>query len=269
MKKFYFLLLLALTMTSIGARAAKEVYTEFDSKTGTLTYYYDDQRASRTGITEVYDFANNPDAVRFNGYKDQVTKAVIDASMKEAGLTSMRRMFYGLRRMASIDGMDNLVTNRVESMYGMFYECSALKKVDLSRFNTGNVTEMYAMFFSCQSLTSLNLSSFDTRKVKSMYAMFKDCHALKEINLRNFDMVKATTVQDMFYGCFDLKTIYCNNDWSASETLTESHNLFKECHSLVGVSGTACDGENNIDKAHARIDRGSSEPGYFYHITET
>ncbi len=269
MRNTRFLLLAAMLMT-VGIKAANlEVYTEFDSETGTLTYYYDDQRASRTGITEVYDFANNPDAVRFNGYKDQVTKAVIDASMKDAGLTSMRRMFYGLRRMASIDGMDNLVTNRVESMYGMFYECSALKKVDLSRFNTRNVTEMYAMFFSCQSLTSLDLSGFDTRNVTTTYAMFKDCHALKEINLRNFDMVKATTVQDMFYGCFDLKTIYCNNDWSASETLTGSHNLFKECHSLVGVSGTACDGENNIDKTYARIDLGSSEPGYFSPITET
>ena len=250
----------------------KDLYTAFDAATGTLTYYYDTKRFVRAAageITEMYDPVNDPDAKRFKDYKDQVTKAVIDASMKDAGLTSMYRMFEGLRKMVSIEGMSNLVTDKVESMNGMFYQCSALKDVDLSRFNTKNVTDMYAMFFTCQSLTSLNLSSFDTRKVKSMYAMFKDCHALKEINLRNFDMVKATTVQDMFYGCFDLKTIYCNNDWSASETLTESHNLFKECHSLVGVSGTACDGENNIDKTYARIDFGSSEPGYFSPITET
>ena len=270
-KKLYLFVLVMLL--SIGAKAGtKEVYTSFKESKETLTYYYDDKRESRTAsgeITEIYDPVNDPDAKRFKDYKDQVTKAVIDASMKDAGLTSMYRMFEGLRKMASIEGMSNLVTDKVESMNGMFYQCSALKDVDLSRFNTKNVTDMYAMFFSCQSLTSLNLSSFDNRKVKSMYAMFKDCHALKEINLRNFDMVKATTVQDMFYGCFDLKTIYCNNNWSASETLTESHNLFKECHSLVGVSGTACDGENNIDKTYARIDLGSSEPGYFSPITET
>ena len=31
---------------------AKEVYTEFEDSTGTLTYYYDGQRPYRTGITE-------------------------------------------------------------------------------------------------------------------------------------------------------------------------------------------------------------------------
>ena len=36
MKKLF--LLLAAVLMSIGARAAKEVYTAFDSKTGVLTY---------------------------------------------------------------------------------------------------------------------------------------------------------------------------------------------------------------------------------------
>ena len=69
----------------------KQVYTEFDEATGTLTYYYDDKKASRTGVTEVYDPVNNPDAVRFTGYYKKVLKAVIDPSMKDAPLTSMRK----------------------------------------------------------------------------------------------------------------------------------------------------------------------------------
>ncbi len=48
MKTIKFFLLLALTMTSIGARAAKEVYSSFNKSKGTLTYYYDDQRSARS-----------------------------------------------------------------------------------------------------------------------------------------------------------------------------------------------------------------------------
>ena len=98
MKKFYFLLLLALTMTSIGARAAKEVYSSFNKSKGTLTYYYDNQREARTSAgetTEIYDPVNDPDKSRFEDYCKDVKKAIIDVSMKDAGLTSTQSMFYG------------------------------------------------------------------------------------------------------------------------------------------------------------------------------
>ena len=96
-KKLY-LFVLVMLMT-LGAKAGtKEVYTSFKESSGTLTYYYDDQREARQAageITEVYDFANNPDADRFEDYHARVKKAVIDASMKDAELTSMKNMFYG------------------------------------------------------------------------------------------------------------------------------------------------------------------------------
>ena len=96
-KKLYLFVLVMLM--SIGAKAGtKEVYTSFDKSTGTLTYYYDDQREARQAagqITEVYDPANNPNAVRFKECYDQVRKAKIDKSMQDAHLTSTYKMFYG------------------------------------------------------------------------------------------------------------------------------------------------------------------------------
>ena len=43
----------------------------------------------------------------------------------------------------------------------MFYDCNALKTLDVSGFDTSKVTEMRSMFEGCGSLTSLDLSGFD------------------------------------------------------------------------------------------------------------
>ena len=47
----------------------------------------------------------------------------------------------------------------------MFYNCSSLKYLDLSNFNTRNVKNMTFMFSTCPSLEKLNLSQFRTDNV--------------------------------------------------------------------------------------------------------
>ena len=42
-------------------------------------------------------------------------------------------------------------------MSGMFYECSSLKELNLSNFNTNNVTNMSHMFYGCSSLKEINI----------------------------------------------------------------------------------------------------------------
>ena len=39
----------------------------------------------------------------------------------------------------------------------MFYNCSSIKELNLSNFNTNNVTNMEGMFYNCLSLQELNL----------------------------------------------------------------------------------------------------------------
>ena len=54
----------------------------------------------------------------------------------------------------------------------MFNECSSLKVLNLSSFNTLKVTDMFKMFNNCSSLKELNLSSFNTNQVTDMHNMF-------------------------------------------------------------------------------------------------
>ena len=57
----------------------------------------------------------------------------------------------------------------------MFFECTLLKELNLSNFNTNNVWNMSSMFFDCSSLKELNLSNFNTNKVTFMGYMFCGC----------------------------------------------------------------------------------------------
>ena len=68
----------------------------------------------------------------------------------------------------------------------------------------------------------------------------------------------------MFGYCFELTTIYVTSgtDWSTSETLTDSSNMFKYCYKLKGKGGAGTKFDsNNIDKTYARIDT-EATPGY-------
>ena len=46
---------------------------------------------------------------------------------------------------------------------------------------------MLWMFNNCSSLKELNLSSFDTNQVTNMSHMFRNCSSLKELNLSSFN----------------------------------------------------------------------------------
>ena len=67
----------------------------------------------------------------------------------------------------------------------MFNECSSLKVLNLSNFNTNNVTNMSSMFAECSSIKVLNLSNFNTNNVTKMYNMFFKCSDELKLKIRS------------------------------------------------------------------------------------
>ena len=104
--------------------------------------------------------------------------------------------FAQCKNLTEVSG-DNLVTNRTfektTSMSYMFYNCSNLTSLDVSRFDTSNVTNMSYMFYNCSNLTSLDVSGFDTSKVTNMRYMFYNCSKLTSLDVSGFDTSKVTT----------------------------------------------------------------------------
>ncbi len=234
LRKFRLLLLFllcALFSLPLSARE-KEAYVE--KSWGTLTFYYDAKRQSRSGktwnIDEEYYFSY-PWAGTYNSPNERTKRVVFDASFKDYRPTTTNSWFSCLRSLTTIEGIENLNTSEVTDMSNMFFGCSRLTSLNLSNFNTSKVTNMRWMFMECSNLTSLNLSNFNTFKVTNMKGMFQSCSGLKELNVSNFKTSKMIDMSYMFYGCSSLKTIFSTGTWRSYW----SENMFKGCTQLKGA----------------------------------
>ena len=154
--------------------------------------------------------------------------------------------------------LKNFDTSNVFDMNSMFAN-SQVKSLDLSSFDTSKVENMSGMFDGSQA-TSLDLSSFNTSNVTLMSGMFAESQA-KTLDLSNFNTSNVTNMSYMFYSATNLKTIYISDKFNTSN-VTTSTNMFYYCTKLVGGAGTKYN-SSYVDKTYARIDGGTSNPGYF------
>ena len=223
------------------AQTRKAYVVQSADKT-TLTFYYDDQRATHTGTTCGIEVKKGEGSHTFPGWagtydveNSTTTRVVFDASFRDFRPTTTARWFYNCDELKQIEGLEYLNTQNVTDMNGMFYGCRYLPSLDLSHFNTQNVTYMSDMFYGCSGLTSLDVSNFNTQKVVFM--------------------------SEMFSGCRALTTIRCNKAWLYDNTNTAwpagrvSYRMFDNCTKLKGA--VAYD-ENKTDATMA-----NPETGYF------
>ncbi len=171
-------------------------------------------------------------------------------------VTDMSAMFQ--ESQAKTLDVSNFDTSKVTNMRAMFRAAKATA-LDLSNFDTFNVTDMSEMFYDSK-VTTLDLSSFDTSKVGNMRNMFSGSQAAT-LDLSSFNTRIVGNMSNMFNGSTNLKTIYVSNKFFTT-SVTNSSKMFDSCTSLVGGAGTKYD-VNHVDKTYARIDGGTSSPGYF------
>ena len=107
--------------------------------------------------------------------------------------------FNSFNYATDIKGLNNLDTSNVESMAGMFDNCTELQTLDVSHFDTSNVVDMSYMFDWCENLTDLNLSNFGTGKPKNIDGMFSACKNLSNLNLSNFSVECIASAENIFY----------------------------------------------------------------------
>ena len=105
----------------------------------------------------------------------------------------------------------------------------------LEYLDTSEVTTMEGMFSGSSKITSLDLGDFNTSSVTNMNSMFKDCSLLNAVYVTNSFVVTS---------------------------VTNSTNMFANCTNIEGGAGTTYN-SSYIDKTRAKIDGGTSDPGYF------
>ena len=178
-----------------------------------------------------------------------------------SNVTALYQMF--LDSQATTLDVSNFDTSKVTNMNSMFSDSKATT-LDVSNFDTSKVTNMSGMFYNSKA-TTLDVSNFNTSKVTNMSSMFYNSKATT-LDVSNFDTSKVTNMMNMFQGSSNLKTIYGSSKF-VTTAVTNSTDMFKGATSLVGGAGTKYN-SSYVDKTYARIDGGTSNPGYFTSIPE-
>ena len=181
---------------------------------------------------------------------------------------NMQYWLYGATALTQINGIEEIDTSNVASMYGLFYKCSNLTTIDVSGFDTSKATHMTYMFYGCSALTSLDVSGFNTSNVKKMPSMFQGCSGLTNLDVSGFDTSSATDMGGMFQGCSGLTSLDVSgfntsivdtmkymfqgckkltsidlSSFNTSNTSNMSY-MFKECSSLTSLDLTGFDTGN-------------------------
>ena len=202
--------------------------------TGTLTF--------RRGLSKPKGaYALNLEASEpgwWSTHRYEIKKVVFEASFANARPTSCYYWLCNCSELTDIEGIENLNTENVTNMRGMFFNCPNLSSLDLTNFSTGNVTDMNAMFGYCQ-LSSLDLTSFNTANVTNMYMMFISCQNLSSLDLTSFNTANVTEMNFMFQGCSALTTIYASKMFVTDQV--EGYGMFKDCTNLKDYSAREID----------------------------
>ena len=141
----------------------------------------------------------------FRGYRN-LKKIDFNNAFYTEATERMDRMFYDCFALKVID-VSAFDLSQVTSMQSMFYQCGELSELDVSNWNTSNVTDMRWVFYHCGSLRALDVSHWDTSNVTNMLSMFNECESLSALDLSHWDTSNVTNMNWMFYKCSGLEDL--------------------------------------------------------------
>ena len=229
------LLLLPAGMVAQKAASSSKYIATYESSTQTLTF----KKNVGETLPENSAWVRDRQTVDFINEKlgnGTIVHIVFDKSFSTYTPTSLYCFFEGLTELETITGLEYLNTENVTNMGRMFYDCSKLTSLDVSKFNTANVTNMSYMFYNCKALTSLDVTHFNTANVTNMGYMFYICSSLTSLDVTHFNTANVTTMNSMFYNCSKLTSL----DVSKFNTVnvTNMSGMFNSCSALTSLDVT-------------------------------
>lgn len=191
--------------------------------------------------------------------------------------TSMYQWFYNLKKLTSIEGIENLNTSKTTDMTEMFYDCESLTALNLSGWYMKNVKYASGMFCGCKNLKKLKIgtawiSNDDARgNAKAMQKapdnadgdmsyMFAGCSSIDSLDLRGLNTQNVRNLEYMFGGWYEMKDGFAvyNYDYNLkyidisnfnTSNVTDMGWMFERCSSLtnVDVSNLKTDNVTNMN----------------------
>ena len=217
--------------------------------------------SSQATTLDVSNFNTSNVTYMNNMFRNSKATTLDVSNFDTSKVTNMSSMFYNSK--ATTLDVSNFDTSNVTDMSYMFYNSKATT-LNVSNFDTSKVTNMSGMFYNSKA-TTLDVSNFNTSKVTNMSSMFYNSKATT-LDVSNFDTSKVTNMMNMFQGSSNLKTIYGSSKF-VTTAVTSSTSMFSGCTKLIGGAGTKYN-SSHVDKTYARIDSGTSNPGYFTDVAD-
>ena len=223
-----------------------------------------DKESTEPVTTKLCTYINDKPLISTSSMFQGSAASSIDlSSFNTSNITDMHAMFeFSSQKELNLSSFN---TSNVITMLGLF-RFSEVNLLNLNSFNTSSVTMMDGMFANSK-ITTLDLSNFDTSNVTSTQTMFDSSNAV-ELDLSSFDTSKVTNMQFMFGNSSNLRKIYVSDKFILNDTDGRlGANMFKACKSIIGGNGTSYD-STHTNGEYARIDGGTSSPGYFTDIAD-
>ena len=134
---------------------------------------------------------------------------------------------WDVSQVTSFDSFLSTVSSNVGNM--------GLKSIDVSKWDTSSAVDMFGMFYGCGNMTKLDLRGLDVENVTNMSHMLCDCYSLTEIDFTGWNTASILTVDAMFNNCNSMMVIDVSE--FDTETLEETCQLFEACYSLEKIVG--------------------------------
>lgn len=172
-----------------------------NNQNGSVMAYILDE--DNDGLYELYigqdgGVVANPNSARLFNYFTKVTKYDL-TYFDTSKVTTMRLMFNKNFSLETID-ISNFKTSNVTDLTALFQVNTKLTEIKgLANLDVSNVTSLSNAFMDCSSLKSLDITGWNTSKVEAMSSTFDDCSSLEEIKgLEDIDTSKVTTMRFLF-----------------------------------------------------------------------
>lgn len=175
--------------------------------------------------------------------KGQVTRIVIDPSVKNADLRSTHNWFWGCKKLTSIEGLSNINMENVTNMSGMFGNCEQLTTINMSEIVAPKGVNVSMMFYGCKALKTLRIDRFNPMAVEQCAAMFTavpstlTTYYSYDLDERIKEQIPGTHKE----GSNPVKAIYCTNSKNEKVLLfinTTSEFNINSTYSIKGAKQT-------------------------------
>lgn len=199
---------------------SQRLYTTFTANNGSL---YIDNLGSLGNITEIY----------IDGVLQKETSILITltkpTSIKIKGQFTVQDSTCDMYDFFIADGLASVVY----SAKTMFKNCTGIKNLDLTYFNTSNVGKsMQDLFLGCTSLITANINNFDVNKVENINSLFNSCRSLELVDMSNWkNTSKITSATNVFKDCENLSRVTLPQ----FSSLTTIQRMFYNCKSLTYI----------------------------------